>query len=283
MNCAWMFYLNSNDYYLYMLLGMYKNLLDTKTIYPVYCGVTKNVTTTVQKILQTVGIKIINLDTSQIDACNLFKKNNFNGQLKWYINAIYKLAILESNIENKFDKIIYLDSDQQIFSNIDNLMECPHMSAVPNRSPKAQLTPYKLGFSNFCAGLFVWDFLQYRGLGHQLLSQLDQLPSNIIWHDQSILNFWFQDWVNKPELHLNAAYGLMNHKNIASLFKERPKIIHFTSRDRKNWPYLQPINLSKDWLYVKEWLQNIAQTCNYFNIKYQLSLPIIHYENIFTI
>ena len=35
-----MFFLNSNNYYIYMLIGAYYDLLKTKTKYPIYCAIT---------------------------------------------------------------------------------------------------------------------------------------------------------------------------------------------------------------------------------------------------
>ena len=157
---AWMFYLDSNDYYVWILISAYRDLLKTNTKYPVYCGITNNINSSTKNLLNIIGIKTINLDLSQFVNCRIFK----NAQMKqgpvwaWYNKAFCKLAILESNVEELFDKIVYLDSDFRILQNIDELMDAPHMSAVANRAPKEPIQPYKHSFSVFCAGLFVWDF-----------------------------------------------------------------------------------------------------------------------------
>ena len=51
------------------------------------------------------------------------------------------------------------------------------------------------------------------------------------WHDQTVLNYVYSDWVNKPELHLSYTYGLMTTKTkfnfVESNSMASPKVIHF--------------------------------------------------------
>lgn len=277
MKCAWMFYLNSNNYYVYMLIGAYKNLLDTKTKYPIYCAITKNVNSATKTLLTKIGLNLVELDTSKIDNCKLSVSD-----LSWYKQALYKLAILDTNIEQMFDKIVYLDSDMQILQNIDELMKKPHMSAVVNHAPKFDTKEYKVGDSNFCSGLFIWDFKKNPGLGAGLLNTLSSLNPKISWHDQSILNFWYSNWANQNELHLDPIYGLMNTDYIydSLIDKSKLKIIHFVSRDRINWPFNKQVIANKSWREFKNWVKNISNSCNFFNEKYNLNIPKIITENI---
>lgn len=150
-----MTFLTSNNYYIYLLLGLYKNMLDVNTKYPFYCGVTKNVNGVTRKLLTDVGIKIIDLNTSLIDESNLVTTAANKKMCDWYRNALTKLSLLESNVEEKFDKIVYLDTDIQVFKNIDDLFDHPHMSAVQDLAPHHVPHEYTYGCSMFCSGLFV--------------------------------------------------------------------------------------------------------------------------------
>lgn len=131
-NRAWVTFLSSNDYYIYMLLGLYKDLLDTNTKYPVYCGVTAQVNSDTRKILQAVGIKLIELDTSVFDTRII---QNSQQTCKHYAAAFTKLALLDTSIENQFNKIVYIDSDTHVIENMDDLFDKPHMSAVRDNWP----------------------------------------------------------------------------------------------------------------------------------------------------
>lgn len=282
---AWLFYLNSNDYYVYLILSAYRDLLKTNTKYPVACGCTKDVNSSTRNLLKTVGIEIIDLNTTQLDNCKIYKAiMNTEGYIwKWWNKAFDKLAILESNVEEQFDKIVYLDSDIQILQNIDELMDAPHMSAVANRAPKEPIQPYKHGFSVFCAGLFVWDFAANPGIGHKLIDTINGLSPTIKWHDQAILNFWYPNWGNQRELHLDPKYGLMNLSDIYDRYKNKDdiKVIHYVSRNRADWPFNKGlIQIPETWRHFKEWVKNIDENCVYFNEKYNLNLPKIYWENL---
>lgn len=279
---AWLFYLNSNDYYVNMLISAYKDLQDTNTKYPVYCAITKNVDSSTCLTLSTIGINLIELDTTLIDDCKFIKSQKYKESLEWYKKAFYKLAILSANFEATFDKIVYLDLDIQILKNIDEVMDKPHMSAVINRAPEGQLKPYQIGQSNFCSGLLVWDFKNNHGLGTKLLNSLNTLDDKISWHDQNVFNFWYKDWIDKPELHLPPIYGLMNHADIYNKLADKSdlKIIHFVSRERNNWPFLKLTNVPKKWCLFKEWVKHISDNCKYFTNTYGVHILPLYPENI---
>lgn len=277
-----MFFLNSNDYYVYMLLGIYKNLLDTKTKYPVYCAITKEVNTTTKNILETVGINLIELDTKFLLSTATLKNTNESGLVNWYKSAFTKLSLFDTQVEEKFEKIVYLDTDQWIKQNIDEVMDMPHMTAVINLSPKPLITEYTLGASIFCSGMFVWDFAKNPHLGHNLVRYLDDLDPNVAWHDQSVLNYWYKDWNKHPELHLDYHYGAMNHLENCGYMWADPsiKVWHFTTRNRTDWPFYSKVNLPASYVGFKEWVASIANTIVEFNINYNLNIVIPNANNL---
>lgn len=146
-----MFFLSSNNYYVYMLIGAYYDMLKFKTKYPMYCAVTEEVSEKTLAILKQIGLNIIKISTSVIS-----KKTSL-ANVPHYKAAFAKLAIIGAKIEQKFNKIVYLDSDMQFFDNIDELMDCPHMSAIADEWPSKNkiATKYHIGDSIFCSGLFV--------------------------------------------------------------------------------------------------------------------------------
>jgi len=284
---AWLLFLSSNNYYLYMLLGIYKNLLDVKTKYPIYCGVTQEVNFETRNILKTVGLNLIDLDTQIIsaDVIRAVKDNNS----EHYFKAFTKLTLLDTQVEKMFDKIVYIDTDVEILENIDEVFDYPHMAAIEDVAPSSNKikTPYTLGCSKFCSGMFVWDFKNNQGKGHEILLKLPELDKKITWHDQNVLNYFYQDWREKPELHIPPEYGIMNFKANTDKLPANIKIkaIHYTSRIKTDWPFRhQKILKEYNWkfgnLFFKEWVQHIADSIKYFNEKYSLRIPSLHPENI---
>lgn len=279
---AWFLFLNSNNYYIYMLIGIYKDLLMSNTKYPIYCGITKKVDGTTRSILKKIGIKTIELDTSWLD-----KKVNL-ANVPHYKDAFAKLSILGKNIEEKFDKIVYLDTDMQIFENIDELMEKPHMSAIADEYPSKDKTKadYHIGDSIFCSGLFVWDFKNNPGVGEAIINNIGKLDRHVGWHDQAVLNYYYKDWKDRPELHLHPTYGVMNDNFTIEKFNElygKAKAIHYVSRPRSGWPFKAKLYAVNDgnyryskWVHVTKWLQNINAALDYF----QVSLERLQSHNI---
>jgi len=282
---AWLMFLSSSNYYLYLTIGLYKNLLDIQTKYPIYCGVTPDVDTRTRNILKTIGLNLINLDTSVISPTVLANSKHKN--IEHYHQAFTKLTLFDTPVEKIFDKVVYIDTDVQVFENIDELFEYPHMSAIIDVYPwhDTTTTPYIEGCSKFCSGLFVWDFKNNPGKGHQIIQELPNLNPKIIWHDQNILNYFYQDWREKPELHIPPEYGVMNFKpNIDKL--EKPiKAIHYTGRLKSGWPFLEEkIIPERSWKYnnihFKEWVTSLSEAVKYFNLRYKVNIPRLYAEHL---
>ena len=257
---AWLLFLSSNDYYLYLTLSVYQDLLSTGTKYPVYCAITRDVNSSTKSILVAAGIKLLNLDN--IDILN-------KSSLDYYKKALPKLAIL--NLKD-FDKIVYLDSDLWIKENIDELFDKPHMTAVINRSPQPIIN-YELSKSVFCSGLFVWDYK----VGHPL--DLAKLPAHCSWHDQSVLNYFYQDWGKCPELQLDYRYGLMNSLSDGIDLSD-VKIMHFVNRNRTDWPFNRTTYEERNHRHFKKWVGHIAKNLEELKQNYNIILPKLHPENI---
>ena len=284
---AWMLYLSSieNISYLYMIISIYKQLKDTNTKYPIYCGVTNKINESTRSILEKIGLNLLDLDTSKIDKASIVKSNDKNNMCVHYKDALTKLAILNSNIEEKFDKIVYIDSDYLIYENMDELFDKPHMSAIEDQALWSnKISSYHEGKSVFCSGLFVWDFKNNPGKGVEILGSLSKLNPKIAWHDQNILNFHYSDWRLKPELHLSPMYGLMNGKKECDSYTGKVKARHLVGRIRKGWPNFDPWKLNsserKNYRYQTEFFTRINEIIKYYNENFNLNLRTLTLKNL---
>lgn len=284
---AWMLYLSSieNISYLYMIISIYKQLKDTNTKYPIYCGVTNKINESTRSILEKIGLNLLDLDTSQIEKASIIKNNDKNNMCIHYKDALTKLAILNSNIEEKFDKIVYIDSDYLVYENMDELFDKPHMSAVEDQAPWSnKISSYHEGKSVFCSGLFVWDFKNNPGKGVEIVESLSKLNPTIAWHDQNILNFHYQNWRLNPELHLSAMYGLMNGKKEDDAYTGKVKARHMVCRIRKGWPNFNPWELNsnerKNYRHQIEYFTRINEIIKYYNENFNLNLRILNLNNL---
>lgn len=285
---AWLCFL-STDNYIYYVLNLYKCLLDVKSKYPLYCGITKNVSQKTVDILKKCGLNILTLDTAEIEDSNLIKRSAANGMSTRYLNALTKLALLK--FDTLFKKVVYLDVDLHIFENIDELFDKPHMSAVEDLAPVVKHPKYYAGLSVFCSGTFIWDFEHNKGLGNKIIRDLDLLPKSVgQWHDQNILNFYYQDWQLRPELHLNMTYGLMISKNVELAFEKsttakNPKVRHYVQDRKQDIPFnINSIISANHGAKVSQIIYDYYKSCkeatDYFRNKYKFELEQIHLENI---
>lgn len=268
----------SSDNYIYYILHLYKNLLDVNSKYPLYCGVTESVSTNTVNILKKVGINVFKLNAQDIANSTILQNSVHKGMCQSYINAFTKLAILR---ETKFEKIVYLDTDLWIKENIDELMGMPHMSAVEDLAPYQNHTIYKEGCSIFCSGLFVWDFKNYPTDGKNILNLLNNLNPNLQWHDQNVLNYYYNNWINQPKLHLSPKYGVMACNGPLNMV-ESPKIIHYVVTIKSKIPFKGYTFKFNEFLYnyVYAYFKSINDTILLFNNKYNLNIEPIQLSSI---
>jgi len=280
---AWMLFLSS-DNYIYYVLNVYKSLLTHGTKYAVCCGYTDEVSQNTIDILNACGIITFKLDTKNIIPNGISLKKISN-----WVKAFTKLGLFKNQL--KLDKMVYLDSDLGIYSNIDELFDKPHMSAVldgaplPNRKPG----PYVIGDSIFCSGLFVWDFKNTND-ANKILKLLPKLPDNIAWHDQNVLNYYFNNWQEKNELHLDYTYGLMTtgpkFKYVNPNRKTNwPKVIHYIAGqgEKTKMPFIASKFYLQDWCdlpIIDEYYAEINKSVISLMHECGFELPLINLKNI---
>ena len=288
---AWLLVLNSDNYYTLITIGLYYDLLQVKTKYPVYCVVTEKVSDTDKNILKTIGIKLIEVNTEKSKLITL--KDSVSRNNESWKNAFAKLLIIGSDFEKLFNKICYIDTDVRIFKNMDDIFNYDHMSAIEDAAParKSLQQIYYPGRSIFCSGLFIWDYENHPNEGEEILDnlkKLKELKKDIIWHDQSVLNYFYQDWRDKESLHISPKYCLMNiAKNLKLVDLDDIYAIHYINKDRLNWPFKAKIIFKTDVLTeefnqfsFKSWVKHITVGINYFNELYNLNILIPNADNI---
>ena len=270
----------STDNYIYYILALNESFKNTNSKYKLYCAVTNNVSKFTLNILDTIGLSYIIVDNEPIKP--LINEMFEHSMVAKYVNALSKLTIFNLT---QFEKCVFLDSDLVIFKNIDDLFDKPDWSAVEDCLP-VHIRPqkYKLGESSFCSGMFV--FSPNAEFYNKLLNSLKTLPKNIKWHDQAILAYHNQDWMQRPELHLPCEYDLLvaARENVLAEYLKRGgtqeaiKVKHYVSH--KNAPYDKADryyfnnNVHGEYLRYYKFINTIID-------KYNLSLEPCHLENIY--
>ena len=133
--------------------------------------------------------------------------------------------------QTQFEKVVYLDSDMQVVSNIDYLFNCPHMSAV--RADEWN----EPGIDKLNSGLMVIvpNLEEFEGLCQILRTGVVKLR---IMGDQDIIRAYYSDWGTHKELTLhsglNVLYSEVSHGVIKKENVQPVSVIHYIG-NRKPW------------------------------------------------
>lgn len=106
----------------------------------------------------------------------------------------------------EYEKIVYVDSDMIVLSNIDELFDKPHMSAV---AAGQLLNPH---WDRLNSGLIA--IVPEQGLLEKIVLTLDKartkqwLAGATALGDQDLINTYYSNWTKCPELHLDQGYNI---------------------------------------------------------------------------
>lgn len=232
----------SSSNYLKGVLVLYKSLKKVKSKYPLYVLLSDNINYDIELYLKSKGLFTIRVNNKLDVLKKIDDINKKAGNGRWS-NTFYKLYIF-GLIE--FKKIIYLDCDMMVLSNMDELMGKPHMSAVQaGHSKKGNENWIKLN-----SGLMVIE------PDIDLCKNLIRLAEKMIKEsrnsigDQDILHKYYEFWEKNNELILDEKYNVFinyidYYKN--TLGYKDIKVIHFVGEDK---PWLLDIS-RKVLKYVK--------------------------------
>lgn len=270
----------STDNYIYYILALWHSWKKTNSKFPLYCVVTDTVSEDTLAILNKISLPYIKVETTPFTEISL--KMMEAKMVGKYVNALAKLSIFNMT---QFDKCVFLDSDLVIYHNIDDLFDKPEWSAVEDCLPvHKRPQKYILGESSFCSGMFVFkpDYSFYK----KIMTNLPKMPKGIKWHDQAILAYYHQDWMQRPELHLPCEYDLLvaAKENVLNMYKQFGgkdsdiKVKHFVSH--KDAPYdKKPVYYFWDNVYDE--YMNYYKYINSIITKYELPLELCHLDVIY--
>lgn len=201
-NYAYVTIATSKDY-LPGLMAMYLSLKQTGTQIPLYAMLPKNVieneTQTIANLKQN-GIIILQYNHSIEIPQQLIDNNAQQGDLR-FSHTFDKLLVFE---QTQFDKIVYLDADIYILHNLDHLFQLPHMSAMI----AGKSYPGNEDWIDLTSGIMT--LVPKRGLASQFEKLIpDVIKAKGICGDQDILQAYYTDWPQRPELDMGEKYGII--------------------------------------------------------------------------
>lgn len=109
-----------------------------------------------------------------------------------------KLRIFELD---EFDKVVYIDADMLVCCNVEELFNCPHMSAVV----AGALNPVFSHWNELNAGFQV--VVPDKALAEKMYALVDSTPSDD-GSDQGFLHSFYNNWKNDTHLHLPHKYNV---------------------------------------------------------------------------
>lgn len=192
----------SNEKYFDGVVILYRTLLKLQSQYPLYCMLSITIDNDVESRLEKIGVKCIRLSRKTIGA----DINAESGSLTFshWAQTFDKLQVWGLT---QFEKLVFVDSDMLIRSNIDSLFERPPFTAV-------------------CAGCSYPTNTDWFGLNSGLLvlepnkkieEDLYALAPKVVEEflakgmsvgDQDVINRYMSDWHLHKELHLDEGYNL---------------------------------------------------------------------------
>jgi lipopolysaccharide biosynthesis glycosyltransferase len=109
-----------------------------------------------------------------------------------------KLRIFELE---EFDKVVYIDADMLVCCNVEELFDCPHMSAVVAGALKPECSHW----NELNAGFLV--VVPDKALAERMYALVDSTPSDD-GSDQGFLHSFYSNWANDKHLHLDHKYNV---------------------------------------------------------------------------
>lgn len=213
---AYLTYLGTDDY-LPGTLALIEELKHVKSKYPIYVLVANDLRKeticqieTKAKVIKSQKFKIPN---------EVLKHNNQTGYSRWN-RTFEKLQVF--GLE-QFDKIVMLDSDMLIKSNIDELFEKPNLSAVA----AGKDYPGNEKWENLNSGTMVITPSKLE------FTRLIKLIGMNTWGDQDVIQKAYPNWNKDESLHLSDIYNMISgfeayYVGVKKL--KNIKIVHFTHK-----------------------------------------------------
>lgn len=225
----------TNDSYSYGIVLLVESMKAVKTKYPLHVLVTKNVSNAVLELLnqlENVTYEIVDYIPITEEIYEFNKKKNPALAVTWK-NCWTKFRIFNLI---QFDKIVFLDADIMLMKNLDHLFTKKHMTAALD-GEYFNLWP---GWDHFNSGCLVVEPSQEEFnniLKYAQSLKKEDLP-DYVFADQELLNFYYKDWPQKKELHLNKYYNIFPPYVQQSQIEDLDKNCYFMHYvGRKPWTF----------------------------------------------
>lgn len=189
--------------YLLGIMAMYLSLKQTGTKIPLYAMLPRDLVKEEEKLceqLKKSGINIIEYNNSISIPQQLIDNNENHGDRR-FSHTFDKLLVFE---QTQFDKIVYLDADIYILHNLDHLFQLPHMSAMI----AGKSYPGNEDWVDLTSGIMT--IVPEQGLSARFEKLIpDVISAKGICGDQDILQAYYSDWPQHPELDMGEKYGVI--------------------------------------------------------------------------
>ena len=195
--------LSTSKSYLPGIMAMYLSLKKTGTTIPLYAMLPADLVKEKAELcgqMKAAGINIIEYSDSIPIPQQLVESNENHGDSR-FSHTFDKLLVFE---QTQFDKIVYLDADIYILHNLDHLFQLPHMSAMI--AGKSYLG--NEDWIDLTSGIMT--IVPEKGLSKQFEKLIpDVIKAKGICGDQDILQAYYSDWPQRPELDMGEKYGVI--------------------------------------------------------------------------
>lgn len=195
--------ISTSKSYLLGIMAMYLSLKQTGTKIPLYAMLPRDLVKEEEKLCEQLkenGINIIEYNNSISIPQQLIDNNENHGDRR-FSHTFDKLLVFE---QTQFDKIVYLDADIYILHNIDHLFQLPHMSAMI----AGKSYPGNEDWVDLTSGIMT--IVPEQGLSAKFEKLIpDVIRTKGICGDQDILQAYYSDWPQHPELDMGEKYGVI--------------------------------------------------------------------------
>ncbi len=187
----------TSDNYHEGVLVLARSLAATRPAFPLYALLTADVAENVRIRLEKAGLVCLRSEKSLEFPATAVTAN----RMPHWNKTLSKLLIFDLV---QFEKLVYLDADMLVLSNIDALFEAPNLSAVNSGGMLAEFASWR----ELNSGLLVIE--PRAGLSAEILAQLPAvLAARDMFGDQDLINFNYPSWPQNTALHLPHGYNML--------------------------------------------------------------------------
>lgn len=218
----------TNNKYIKGIKALIRSLKKARCGYPLVVLVPNDAGSELVETLNSLDCIVKTANRPSVDL--VLRQQN---RIETWNDTFFKLSVFDLE---EYKKVIYIDSDMMVLNNLDVLFEKPHLSAVAAgqlRDPS---------WNRLNSGLMVIepDHELYCKLVDAILPACSKrLVEGSGYGDQDVINYCYQDWPKRKDLHLSERYNcLLSDIEIvaAEVGFKSIAVIHYIGV-RKIWEY----------------------------------------------